>query len=200
MGDFESIDRKRRDLLLKLEELRHQRNKVSQEIAEMKRAGKDAAGQISEMKEVSEQIKKMETTLSSIEEAFKPLLMLIPNMPHESVPVGADETDNPVVRHWGNIAGKDFEPRSHWEIGEQLGILDFACAAKLAGARFALYRGAGAKLERALINFMLDIHTAEHGYVEVLPPFMVNVVSECIPSSPDEISNVPPFISILLFE
>jgi seryl-tRNA synthetase len=129
------------------------------------------------MKNVSAEIKGLESSLSKVDEELQPLLMIIPNMPHESVPVGADERDNPVVRRWGEIEGKGFEPLPHWEIGERLRILDFATAAKIAGARFALYRGPGALLERALINFMLDVHTQDHGYTEVLPPFMVNSAS-----------------------
>jgi len=174
---FESIDRKRRDILPVLEGLRHDRNRVSQEIAEMKKNGEDASHVIEEMKKVSSEIKSKESELSRIEEDLNPFLMIIPNVPDESVPVGVDEKDNPVVRTWGEIRKMDFEPLPHWEIGEKSGILDFSRAAKLAGARFALYRGAGARLERALINFMLDVHTKEHGYTEVLPPFMVNAAS-----------------------
>jgi len=174
---FESIDRKRRDILPVLEGLRHDRNRVSQEIAEMKKNGEDASHVIAEMKKVSSEIKSRESELSRIEDDLNPFLMIIPNVPDESVPVGVDEKDNPVVRTWGEIRKMDFEPLPHWEIGEKSGILDFSRAAKLAGARFALYRGAGARLERALINFMLDVHTKEHGYTEVLPPFMVNAAS-----------------------
>ncbi|MDB4444096.1 serine--tRNA ligase [bacterium] len=174
---FESIDRKRRDILPVLEGLRHDRNRVSQEIAQMKTNGEDASHVIAEMKKVSSEIKSKESELSRIEEDLNPFLMIIPNVPDESVPVGVDEKDNPVIRTWGDIRKMDFEPLPHWEIGEKSGILDFSRAAKLAGARFALYRGAGARLERALINFMLDVHTNEHGYTEVLPPFMVNAAS-----------------------
>lgn len=174
---FETIDQKRRDILPSLEDLRHRRNKVSQEIAEMKKKGEDASQVIAEMKNVSAEIKEKEGELAQVEEQLNPLLMIIPNMPHESVVVGADENDNPVIRTWGEKREMDFEALPHWEIGEGLHILDFARAAKIAGARFALYRGAGARLERALINFMLDIHTGEHGYTEVLPPFMVNAAS-----------------------
>ena len=174
---FETIDRKRREILPSLEDLRHRRNKVSQEIAEMKKKGEDASRVIAEMKDVSAEIKGKEGALSQIEDQLNPLLMIIPNMPHETVVVGADENDNPVLRTWGEKREMDFAPLPHWEIGENLHILDFARASKIAGARFALYRGAGAQLERALINFMLDIHTNEHGYTEVLPPFMVNAAS-----------------------
>ena len=174
---FETIDRRRRDILPALETLRHRRNKVSEEIAQMKKQRQDASGLIGEMKKVSVEIKEMEAALSQVDEDLKPFLMVIPNMPHESVPVGAASEDNPVVRTWGAIPEMDFEALSHWDIGEKLGILDFAAASKLSGSRFALYRGAGARLERALISFMLDIHTSEHGYTEVLPPFMVNSAS-----------------------
>lgn len=174
---FETVDRRRREILPALETLRHRRNKVSEEIAQMKKQRQDASGLIGEMKKVSVEIKEMEAALSQVDEDLKPFLMVIPNMPHESVPVGAASEDNPVLRTWGTIPEMDFEALSHWDIGERLGILDFAAASKLAGSRFALYRGAGAKLERALISFMLDIHTQEHGYTEVLPPFMVNSAS-----------------------
>jgi seryl-tRNA synthetase len=174
---FEAIDRKRREILPALETLRHRKNKVSEEIAQMKKQRQDASGLIGEMKEVSVEIKEMEAALSQVDEDLKPFLMVIPNMPHESVPVGAASEDNPVIRTWGTVPEKEFEALAHWDLGERLGILDFAAASKLAGSRFALYRGAGALLERALISFMLDIHTREHGYTEVLPPFMVNSAS-----------------------
>jgi seryl-tRNA synthetase len=174
---FESIDRRRREILPVLETLRHRRNKVSEEIARMKKQREDASELIAEMKKVSIEIKEMEAALSQIDEDLKPFLMVIPNMPHESVPVGAATEDNPVVRSWGAIPKMDFEALPHWDIGERLGILDFMTASKLAGSRFALYRGAGALLERSLISFMLDSHTREHGYTEVLPPFMVNSAS-----------------------
>ena len=171
---FESIDKERRELLSSMESLRHQRNRVSEEIAVIKKKGENASEIIGEMKKVSSIIKEKEAGLSRIEDQLNPFLMVIPNMPHESVAIGVDEEDNPVVREWGETSEIHFEPLPHWEVGERLGILDFARASKIAGARFVLYRGAGAMLERALINFMLDIHTKEHGYTEVLPPFMAN--------------------------
>jgi seryl-tRNA synthetase len=174
---FESIDKERRERLTTLEELRHRRNLVSEEIAAMKKRGEDASPVIAKMKKVSSEIKERESDLSRILDDLNQLLMVMPNMPHGSVAIGEDEKHNPVIRTWGEIREMDFEPLPHWEIGERLGILDFARASKLAGARFALYRGAGALLERALINFMLDVHTKEHGYTEVLPPFMVNSAS-----------------------
>jgi seryl-tRNA synthetase len=174
---FETVDKNRREILAVLENLRHRRNMVSEEIAQLKKNGQDASSLIAEMKKASVEIKDLEASLSRVDEELQPLLMVIPNVPHESVVVGADEKDNPVVRTWGELKEMDFEPLPHWELGEKLGILDFARAAKIAGARFSLYRGKGAMLERALINFMLDIHTREHGYTEVLPPFMVNSAS-----------------------
>jgi seryl-tRNA synthetase len=171
---FESVDEERREILTTLESLRHQRNRVSDDIASMKKKGEDASQIIGEMKKVSAEIKEREAELSQVEDKINPFLMIVPNMPHESVAIGVDENDNPEIRKWGEIREMDFEPLPHWEIGERLDILDFARASKIAGARFALYRGAGALLERALINFMLDVHTREHGYTEVLPPFMVN--------------------------
>ncbi len=171
---FETLDQERRARLTVLEELRHRRNQVSDEIAIMKKNGEDASSVMAEMKTVSSDIKEKEKELPLFVDELNKMLMIIPNIPHESVPVGKDETDNPVIRTWGEIRDMDFDALPHWEIGEKLGILDFGRAAKIAGARFALYRGAGARLERALINFMLDVHTKEHGYVEILPPFMVN--------------------------
>jgi len=177
LSQFDRLDEERRNRLTVLEEMRHRRNQVNEEIAAMKKRGDDASGVIKEMKQVSSNIKDKEKDLSGFVDDLNNLLMVIPNIPHESVAIGKDERDNPVIRDWGKIREMDFETLSHWEIGERLGILDFARAAKLAGARFALYRGLGAKLERALINFMLDIHTKENGYIEVLPPFMVNSAS-----------------------
>jgi len=177
ISKFETLDRERRNRLADMEELRHRRNEVSEQIASLKKNGADASALILQMKQVSADIKQKEKEIAGFIEELEPLLMVIPNMPHESVVVGSDETDNPVVRSWGEKRGFEFEPLAHWDIGEKLGILDFPRAAKIAGARFALYKGSGARLERALINFMLDIHTKEHGYTEILPPFMVNVAS-----------------------
>lgn len=177
MSRFQVLDRERRKRLSELEELRRQRNDVSDQIAVLKKGGKDASLLIDGMKQVSADIKQREKDIADFIEELDGLLMVIPNMPHESVEVGSDEADNPVVRTWGEKRDFDFEPLAHWDIGEKLGILDFPRAAKIAGARFALYKGSGARLERALINFMLDIHTKEHGYTEILPPFMVNAAS-----------------------
>jgi len=177
LSEFERLDEERRTLLKSLEDLRYQRNTVSDVIASRKRSHEDASDMIADMKAVSAEIKAREVRLAVVQDGLEPIFLEMPNIPHESVPVGRDEGDNELVRTWGTIPEFDFEPQAHWDIGERLGILDFPRAAKIAGARFALYRGAGARLERALINFMLDVHTQEHGYTEILPPFMVNAES-----------------------
>jgi len=174
LGAFKSCDDERRAILLELEALRHQRNVVSDQIAEMKRAGENAGDIVAQMRDVSSKIKALDKSLAEIQETLEQMLLGMPNIPHASVPVGKDETDNPVVNVVGERPEFDFEPRAHWDIGTELGILDFERAAKITGARFPLYYGAGARLERALINFMLDIHTQVHGYTETLPPFIVN--------------------------
>jgi len=168
------LDANRRRILREVEELKRQRNVASEEIALAKREKRDASQLIEDMKDVAQRIKAMDQELAVIEERMNDTLLLIPNMPHESVAIGSDERDNPVIRTWGSPPTFDFEPKNHWDIGESLGILDFERAAKMTGARFALYWGLGAALERALINFMLNTHVHEHGYIEVLPPFMVN--------------------------
>jgi len=177
IDDFEAVDKKRRALLAELEALRNSRKKVSGEIAQLKKQQKDAEALILEMRQVGERIKDLEKQVSTVEEDLQDIVMGIPNLCHESVPVGRDETDNVEIKKWGDIPEFVFEPRPHWEIGEKLDIIDFERAAKLSGARFALLKGLGSRLERALINFMLDLHTQKHGYVEVLPPFMVNTPS-----------------------
>ncbi len=171
---FESADTERRSLLNEIEQLRHRRNVVSDEIAGMKKRGEDAEDLVAEMREVSAKIKVLEQALNEYEEKTREILIRLPNIPHASVPVGKDENDNPVVYEVGTPPAFSFAPQPHWTIGENLKILDFERAAKIAGARFPLYLGAGALLERALINFMLQMHTTEHGYTEVLPPFIVN--------------------------
>lgn len=168
------LDEERRRILGQVEELKHRRNLASDEISRLKKEKQDASARIEEMRAVSQEIKVLDQQLSTIEQQFRDFLLLIPNTPHASVPVGKDEKDNPVVKTWGTPPALNFEPRPHWEIGESLGILDFERAARMTGARFALYWGMGAALERALITFMLDMHTQHHGYTEVLPPFMVN--------------------------
>jgi seryl-tRNA synthetase len=175
--DLESIkicDDERRVILQEIESLRHQRNVVSDRIAEMKKAGENAETLVIEMRAVSSKIKELDKQLSENQATLTDMLLGIPNIPHASVPIGADESDNPVARTVGELPQFPFEPLPHWEIGTRLDILDFDRASKITGARFPLYFGAGARLERALSNFMLDTHTAEHGYKEVLPPFIVN--------------------------
>jgi seryl-tRNA synthetase len=167
-------DDQRRALLLEIEALRHRRNTVSQEIAAMKQKGVDAEPLVLEMRTVSARIKELDATLASLDKSLNHFLLRLPNIPHASVPVGKSSEDNPVRKKEGAVPVFDTSPQAHWTIGENLNILDFERAARIAGARFPLYIGAGARLERALINFMLDVHTGEHGYCEILPPFMVN--------------------------
>jgi seryl-tRNA synthetase len=174
LSRFQSLDEKRRSILANLEQLRHQRNTVSDRIAVIKKSGEDASSLISEMKTVSKRIKEIESELPAVMDELSALLMLLPNMPDESVVVGETSDDNPLIRTWGDKRGFGFDPLAHWEIGERLGILDFSRAAKIAGSRFSLQSGLGASLERALINFMLDVHVKAHGYTEILPPFLVN--------------------------
>jgi seryl-tRNA synthetase len=173
LSGFKALDERRRELLRQSEERKALRNKVSEEISRLKDKGQ-AQERIAEMREVSQSIKSLDEELGRIEEELQGLLLTIPNFPHESVPIGASENDNVEIRRWGTLPEFPFAPRPHWEIGEALGILDFERGAKLAGARFTLYRDSGARLERALINFMLDLHTGDHKYIEMLPPFMVN--------------------------
>jgi seryl-tRNA synthetase len=177
LSGFQSLDERRRSILGVLEDLRHRRNTVSDEIAAMKKRGEETSSLIGEMKTVSKEIKGIEAELPDVMDELNRLLMLIPNVPHESVVVGESADDNPVIREWGTIRDFDFAALPHWEIGENLGILDFSRAAKIAGSRFSLQSGVGATLERALINFMLDVHINHHGYIEILPPFLVNAES-----------------------
>ena len=167
-------DDSRKETLQEIEALRHQRNVVSDQIAEMKKSGAPAETIVTEMRSVSSRIKELDRTLADTEAIIQSILMHIPNIPHTSVPLGGDESGNTVLRTVGRLPDWDFEPQAHWDIGEHLGILDFKRAARITGARFPLYLGAGALMERALINFMLDLHVNHHGYQEVLPPFIVN--------------------------
>ncbi|MGE3550971.1 MAG: serine--tRNA ligase [Geobacter sp.] len=176
LAGFRQLDERRRSLLTESESLKALKNSVSEEIAKVKDKSQ-VQDKIVEMKTVSTRIKTLDDELKLVEDELQNLLLTIPNLPHASTPVGRSEEDNVVLRSWGNQPSFNFEPKNHWEIGEQLGILDFERAAKITGARFALTKGAGARLERALISFMLDLHTTEHGYTEVLPPFMVNRAS-----------------------
>ena len=175
--DFEAIDTKRRELLGELEGMRNKRKTVSSEIAVLKKENRDAESLIADMRQAGDRIKDLEKQVNEVEESLNEIVMGIPNLCHESVPVGMDDTENEEIRKWGKIPEFSFDPKPHWEIGENLGILDFERAAKLSGARFALLKGFASRLERALINFMLDLHTQKHGYVEVLPPFLVNSAS-----------------------
>lgn len=177
LGKFEDLDRKRRDLIVETEKLKSKRNEVSQQVASLKKEKKDADHLITEMREVGEQIKELDNQLREVEQALESLMLNIPNIPHETVPIGDSEDENVVHRTWGKAPKFDFEPKPHWEIADKLGILDFERAGKVTGSRFVFYKGLGARLERALFNFMLDLHTEEHGYKEVLPPYMVNRAS-----------------------
>ena len=172
--EFVSLDRERRDALANLERLREKKNRLSGEIGKVKKSAGNAALLMQEVEEVSEAIRSGEGPLASIEARFEKFMLTVPNLPESSVPVGSGAADNKEVRRWGDPPQFDFPAKNHWDIGEELGILDFARAAKIAGARFALYKDAAAQLERALINFMLDLHTRKHGYREILPPFLVN--------------------------
>lgn len=171
---FLELDTSRRELLKEVENLRYQKNTVSENIAKLKREKKDASQEIENMRALSQRIKELDSKLQEKEAALNDLMLIIPNIPHSSVAVGKSSEENPEIKKWGEIPQFSFKPRSHWEIGEELGILDFDRGAKITGARFTLYRDSGAKMERALINFMLDLHTREHHYMEVLPPFIVN--------------------------
>ncbi len=176
LNEFEQYDAERREILTKVEALKHKRNTVSQEIGKLMREGKkeEAEAIKAEMGGVSGEIKTLDTRLNELDEKLRYFQMTIPNVYHESTPVGKDEEDNLLVRSWGEPRKFDFEPKAHYELGEELDILDFERGAKLGGSRFTIYRGAGARLERALINFMLDLHTTEHGYTEHITPYIVN--------------------------
>jgi len=193
---FVSLDRERRDAVANTERLKEKKNRLSGEIGKLKKSGGDASALMREVEELSEAIRSSEGPLADIEARFEQLMLTLPNLPHASVKVGKDERDNREVRRWGEPPKFGFAPKNHWDIGEELGILDFARAAKIAGARFAVYRGAGAKLERALINFMLDLHTEENGYKEMLPPALVNraalVGTGQLPKFEDDLFHVAP--------
>jgi seryl-tRNA synthetase len=174
---FVRQDLGRRELITETEQMKARRNKVSDEIARLKKDKKDASSLIAEMKIVSEDIKRRDERIAQIDAIQSEFLLSVPNLPHKSVPVGASAADNKEVRRWGTPPKFDFAPKPHWEVGERTGILDLAVATKITGARFAVYKGWGARLERALANFFLDVHTREHGYTEILPPFLVNSAS-----------------------
>jgi seryl-tRNA synthetase len=181
LKEFLALDTKRREAQQTIESLRRKRNEVSEEIGRLKKAGQQAEDKVAEMRSVGDRIAELENGIRDFEDEQKNILITIPNLPHVSVPDGKDENDNVEVRRWSTQGGGpqsfSFTPKPHWDIAEYLDIIDFDRAAKITGARFALYKGPGARLERALLNFMLDLHTTEHGYQEILPPFMVNKTS-----------------------
>lgn len=174
LDQFEILDTKRRELIAKTEELKAKRNTVTKEIAELKKNKQDADEKIKEMRAVGDEVKTIDEELRAVEEKLQLMMLSIPNIPHESTPIGETEDDNVEVRKWKDVPNTDFEQKPHWELATELGLLDFEKAAKVTGSRFVFYKGLGARLERALINFMMDLHAEEHGYEEMLPPYMVN--------------------------
>ena len=174
LNKFQKLDEERRDLLYENEQLKHRRNVASDKIGELKRNGEDASSLIEEMQEVSQKIDKYDDRIEEIENKLNKILLKIPNVPHEDVPVGESEEDNKKLKKWGKPKDFDFEFKPHWELGKNLDILDFDRGSKVAGSRFTFLKGAGARLERSLINYMLDVHTQEHNYSEVFPPFIAN--------------------------
>lgn len=174
LDEVVSLDERRRAIIVEVEELKQLRNTTSSKIGQLKKEGKDISQLSQEMRQVGKKIKELDERTREVEDELNNRLLLIPNVPHQTVPFGKTGADNQQVKIWGEPTKFSFEPKPHFEIGERLGILDFEASAKMTGARFALYKGLGARLERALINFMLDLHTKEHGYKEILPPFMVN--------------------------
>ena len=174
LGDFRALDQSRREAITTSERLKARRNELSQRVGALKKGGQDATAVMDETRTLKEELDELERTAARLDEQMRLSLASIPNLTRDEVPCGTSEADNVTVKTWGEKRVFDFEPRPHWQIGEALGILDLERAAKISGARFAVYMGAGARLERALISFMLDLHTQKHGYTEVLPPFMVN--------------------------
>ncbi|MDR9786498.1 MAG: serine--tRNA ligase [Peptococcaceae bacterium MAG4] len=174
LDEFLKLDQQRREKLFIVEQMKNRRNLVSEEIGRLKKAGKDVSEMQLEMRELSRQIKEVDESHKELEKRLQQILLDIPNIPHETVPVGQSDADNQVVRIWGKPREFDFTPKPHWDLGEALDILDFERGGKVTGARFNFYKGLGARLERAVISFMLDLHTTQHNYVEVFPPFIVN--------------------------
>ena len=174
---FQKLDRHRRQCLTEAEQLKAERNQASAEIAKLRKAGQDTAERQQQVRAVGDRISELDNQVSTLDAEFRDFLARVPNLPAESVPVGKDERDNQEIRRWGTPPEFAFQPKAHWDLGPELGILDLERAAKVSGARFSVYWGIGARLERALINFMLDVHTREHGYQEVLPPFLINSAS-----------------------
>ena len=177
LDNFKDLEEQRRELIAEVEKLKHRRNVVSDQIGELKRKGEDASGIIAEMKEVSDKIKDYDKKLAELEATIRDTLLGIPNIPHESVPFGSSDQDNEEVLRWGEPRDFAFAPKAHWDLGEELDILDFERAARVTGARFTFLKNAGARLERSLVNFMLDLHVEKHGYTEIFPPFVVNAAS-----------------------
>lgn len=171
---FTSLDNRRRQLLQEVEQLKNRRNVVSQEVAKLKKEKQNADALIEEMRQVGDRIKAMDEEIRTLEADIDTIVLAIPNVPHGSVPVGSSEEDNVEIRRIGDVPEFGFEPKAHWDIAQELGILDFEAAAKVTGSRFVFYKGAGARLERALMNFMMDLHVDQHGYEEMLPPYIVN--------------------------
>jgi seryl-tRNA synthetase len=174
LKDFHQVDTQRRQVITEVETLKAQRNRASEDVAKLKKNGQDASGLMAETKNLRERIQEREKSAEELESQLRQMLAGLPNLPHPSVPVGKSADDNVEVRRWGTPPQLDFAPKPHWVLGEQLGVLDLERAVKLSGARFAVYWDLGARLERGLANFMLDLHTREHGYTEVLPPYLVN--------------------------
>ena len=174
LSELKDIDEKRREILAEVERMKNRQNTVSKQIPALKKEGKDTSVIMAEMKKLSSDIKPLEAKLDEVDEEYRLMLLSVPNTPNEKVPYGLDDNDNEVMRVVGEPTKFDFEPKAHWDIGEDLDILDFERAAKIAGTRFTVYKGLGARLERAITNFMLDLHTIDQSYVEILPPFMVN--------------------------
>jgi seryl-tRNA synthetase len=174
ISEIAVLDEQRRKLLAEGDALKAERNKVSKEIGALKSKGQDASAQMAAMKQVGERVAALDAQIAGVETQLHDILLVIPNLPHENVPVGKDAADNPETRRWGEAPKFAFQPKPHWEIGEKLGILDFPRATKISGSGFILYKGAGARLERGLINLLLDLHTREHGFTEVFPPFLIS--------------------------
>ena len=199
-GDFgisrvPELDRKRREILAEVEQMKNKQSVVSKEIPKLKKEGKDAGPVLAEMKALSSDIKKLDAEVSQVEAELREVLLGVPNTPHPDVPEGKDDQDNVEMRKWGTPTEFDFKEKAHWDIGTDLGILDFERAAKITGARFTVYKGLGARLERSVVNFMLNLHTEEHGFTEILPPFMVNRASMTgtgqLPKFEDDMFRVP---------
>jgi seryl-tRNA synthetase len=174
LGDFRALDQRRREAITQAEQLKARRNELSQQVGARKKAGEDSSALMEETRSLKDKLDELDRSASALDDELRFALASIPNLTRDEVPIGTSEADNVTVKTWGTKPNFNFTPKPHWELGEQLGILDLERAAKLSGARFAVYMGAGARLERALISFMLDLHTGKHGYTEVLPPFMVN--------------------------